>query len=342
MRVVRWIAAIALVALAVYTVYVGFEGSSQLLAVDDERGVKRYCFTPEMYAGWEYEAVNYDIALDATLPGDTDADGAWDDEDCGDLRGTAEDEITTADGIRVAAWYIPAANGVGPTAPTILLAHGNPANKSDMLRYAQYLHADYNVVIPDLRNSGRSSGQMSTTGVLEHQEIHALLDWLVATKHPEHIGALGDSGGAATILMAARSDDRIEAFVTDSAHAKLASAIGGTLAMASPPHPPYPGTWAIQVGYWIRTGHWATEADPIDSVAALGNRPYLILHGSADRNNLPEVSAELLHAEALAEGVPVTLAYCEGATHGKLTSTCADRYAGWVLPFFADAFATSG
>lgn len=341
MRVLRWVAAIVLGALAIYTVYVGYEGSSQLLAVDDERGVKRYCYTPEMYAGWEYEAVNYDVALDATLPDDTDGDGELDDEDCGDLRGTAGTEIVTPDGIRVAAWYIPAANGSGPTAPTILLAHGNPANKSDMLRYARFLHADFNLLIPDLRNSGRSSGQASTTGVLEHQEIHAVLDWLVATKGPEHIGALGDSGGAATILMAARTDDRIEAFVTDSAHARLASAISGTLALANPPHPPYPGTWAIQVGYWIRTGHWPAEADPIDSVAALGDRPYLILHGTADRNNLPEASAELLHDQAAAAGVPVTLAYCEGATHGRLTDACADTYADWVVPFFTEAFAAS-
>jgi pimeloyl-ACP methyl ester carboxylesterase len=340
MRLARWLVAIGLLALATYTGYVGYEGSSQLLAVDDERGVKRYCVTPAMFAGWEYEAVNYDIALDAGLPGDTDADGRWDDEDCGDMRDTAGDEVVTPDGIRVAAWYIPAGNG-GQEAPTILLVHGNPANKSDMLRYARFLHADFNLLVPDLRNSGRSSGQMSTTGVLEHEEIHAVLDWLVATKRPEHIGALGDSGGAATILMAARSDDRIEAFVTDSAHARLASAIGGTLALASPPHPPYPGTWAIQVAYWIRTGHWPAEADPIDSVAALGERPYLILHGSADRNNLPDVSAELLESEARARGVPVTLTYCDGASHGQLTATCAERYADWVVPFFAGAFATS-
>ena len=342
MRIIRWLVALIVVALVVYTGYVGFEGSAQLGAASASRGVKTYCFTPAM-EGWAYEAVNYDIADDERLRDELiGADGVLDEAtdlaDCGDLRGTAGDEIVTTDGIRVAAWYIPAGNGAGPEEPTILLVHGNPANKSDMLRYARFLHDEFNLLVPDLRNSGRSSGELSTTGVLEEREIHALLDWLVAEKGPAHIGALGDSGGAATILMAARTDDRLEALVTDSAHATIEEAIKANLGKASPPHPPYPGAWAILVGAWIRAGQDPSAADPIDSVPLLGDRPYLILHGSADTDNLPELSAEPLAEAARDAGVPVTLAYCEGATHGRLTDACAGEYAGWVVPFFESAF----
>lgn len=335
------VSSVALVlALMAYLGYLGYEGSARVAAVSAERGMKVYCFTPEMYAGWAYEAVNYDPALDATLPQDTDGDGDLEEEDCGDLRGTAGTEIVTDDGIRIAAWYIPAANGIGPHGPTILLVHGNPANKSDMLRYARHLHAEFNLLIPDLRNSGRSSGTVSTTGVLEHQEIHAVLDWLVAEKGPGHIGALGDSGGAATILMAARTDHRIEAYVTDSAHARQQEVVRHNMsAHQSPAHPPYPGIWAIETGFWLRTGHWLGEADPLDSVASLARTPYLILHGTHDTDNHPMDSAELLHAAALDAGVPARLQYCGGGTHGKLPEGCSGQYAEWVAPFFRAALA---
>lgn len=334
MRYLRIGIVLAIVALVGYTGYVGYVGSSRVLAVDVERGAATYCFTPATY-GWDYEAVNYDIALDATLPDDEDGDGDRYDDDCGDLRGTAGDEVVTPDGVRVAAWYIPAAN---PTGTTILLVHGNPANKSDMLRHAAFLHHDYNLLLPDLRNSGRSSGEMSTTGILEYQEVEAILDWLVATKRPDHIGALVESGGAAATLKAARDDRRIEAIVSDSVHARFPTVVGKELSNTAP-HPAYPGLWGIELAFLIRTGHVMSEADPIDSVVALGDRPYLILHGTADTANVPADSAELLLGAATDAGVPVQLQYCKGGRHGQLTADCADQYGGWVTNFFAAAFA---
>jgi pimeloyl-ACP methyl ester carboxylesterase len=346
MRLAGWLAAslgAAAVGLAAYLVYVGSEGSAQVLAISRQRGVKRYAFTPAIY-GWDYEAVNYDIADDERLRRtyrrpDGTLDEARDLADCEDLRGSAGAKIVTPDGIRVAAWYIPAANGMAPDGPTIVLVHGNPANKGDMLRYAIHLHDAFNLVLPDLRNSGRSSGIISTTGILEHQEIHVVIDWLVTSKRPRHIGALGDSGGAATALMAARSDERIEAVVTDSSHATQERAVAAGMRKQRPPHPAYPGTWAIMLGFWLRTGHRMSEADPIDSVRMLGTRPYLILHGQKDTDNLPELSAEPLRAAAERAGVPVTLRYCEGGTHGQLANECAREYPGWVIPFFERAFA---
>jgi dipeptidyl aminopeptidase/acylaminoacyl peptidase len=343
MRYLRIAIVLVIIALIGYTGYVGYEGSSQLLAVDEERGYKPYCFTPEMYAGWDYEAVNYDRAADEDLPW-VDAAGAREakdvedayDVDCGDLRGTAGDDIVTPDGIHVAAWYIPAAN---PTDTTILVVHGNPANKSDALRYAAFLHDDYNLLLPDLRNSSRSTGDLSTTGIHEYQEVEAILDWLVETKAPDHIGALGDSGGAAAILKAARNDQRVEAIVSDSVHARLATEVGAEMGNQSPPHPMYPGLWGIQLAFWIRSGHGVNEADPIISVASLGDRPYLIIHGTDDRANVPADSAELLLAAATDAGVPARLQYCEGGTHGQTTYDCADQYGGWVNDFFATAFA---
>ena len=42
--------------------------------------------------------------------------------------------MVTADGVRIAGWYVPAANGIGPTGPTVVLMHGFSGNKSGILR----------------------------------------------------------------------------------------------------------------------------------------------------------------------------------------------------------------
>ena len=65
----RWILVVVLVlALGAgigYTAYVGYEGSRQMVSVDELRS--RDCRTPDVLFGWEYEAINYDIADDAAL-----------------------------------------------------------------------------------------------------------------------------------------------------------------------------------------------------------------------------------------------------------------------------------
>ncbi|MEP6468795.1 MAG: hypothetical protein ABJC24_03405, partial [Chloroflexota bacterium] len=122
-----------------YTVYVGYEGSRQAVNVDEARD--RDCRTPDVLFGWEYEAINYDIADDATLKADNP-----DMADCASQGARADNEVVTTDGIRIGGWYVPAANGAGPTAPTVILLHGYSGNKSGALRYGAELHESFNLV----------------------------------------------------------------------------------------------------------------------------------------------------------------------------------------------------
>ena len=126
----RWmVVGVLLLAVAVgigYTAYVGYEGSRQMVSVDELRS--RDCQTPDVLFGWEYEAINYDIADDAALKAANP-----DMSDC-DSQGTkAGTEVVTPDGVHIAGWYVPAANGIGPTGPTVVLMHGFSGNKSGIL-----------------------------------------------------------------------------------------------------------------------------------------------------------------------------------------------------------------
>jgi pimeloyl-ACP methyl ester carboxylesterase len=310
-----------------YTAYVGFEGSRQAVMVDDARS--RDCRTPDLLMGWEYEAINYDIADDETLKA-ANPDMA----DCDSQGAEAGDEIVTGDGVRIAGWYVPAANGAGPQGPTVILVHGYTSNKSSILPYAAGLHESFNLVAFDQRNGGRSTGSATTYGVLEQNDLRAVIDWVEREKAPSWIGVLGNSMGAATAITEARTDDRVQALALDSMHARLAYQFERRLEKNG--HPAYPGTWAIFIGSWIRTGQDLGNADPIDAMPELGRRPMLVTHGTADDEDVPERTEQLV-ADAAAAGIPVELHWCEGAGHGRVDDVCPDEFGTWIRDFFSAA-----
>jgi pimeloyl-ACP methyl ester carboxylesterase len=171
-RIVRALLVVLLIALAGYTGYVGYEGSRQLV----QAPATGDCRTPDVQFGWTYEAINYDIADDAQLK----ARNA-DQTECTYQGTRAGDAVVTDDGIHIAGWYIPAGNGAAATAATVVLVHGFGANKSGILKYGEGLHQDFNLVAFDMRNTGRSTGDKTTAGVLEQKDLRAIIDWVERT-----------------------------------------------------------------------------------------------------------------------------------------------------------------
>ena len=323
-RIVSGILVVGLLAGVGYTAYVGYEGSRQAVSVDEHRS--RDCRTPAVQFGWEYEAINYNIADDAVLR------AANPDMTNCDSQGTkAGGDVVTPDGVRIAGWYVPAASGIGPTGPTVILMHGYGGNKSTVLGYGSGLHRDFNLVALDQRNEGRSTGEATTSGVLEQGDLRAIIDWLERTKGPEHIGVLANSLGAAGAITEARTDTRVEALVLDSMHTRLVYQFEQRLSHAG--HPSYPGTWAVFVGTWIRTGLDLGDADPAAALADLRGRPMLLTHGTADDEDLPH-RTESFAADAAAAGIPVELQWCEGAGHGHVNDVCSEDFAAWIDDFF--------
>ena len=332
-RVLGWLVTLALVAGIGYVVYVGYEGSRQAVSVDEAKS--RDCRTPDVILGVAYESINYDIADDEALKAANP-----DLTDCASQGTPAGEALISADGeTRLAGWYVPAGNGAGPQAPTIVLVHGYAANKSDILGYAAGLHDSFNLVAFDLRNGGRSGGTQTTYGVREQDDLRAIIDWVEREKGATWIGVLGNSMGAATAITEARTDDRVRALALDSMHTRLSYQFERRLERAG--HPSYPGTWAIFLGAFVRTGGLDLgDADPADAIADLAGRPVLLTHGSADDENLLERTEEF-RDDVAAASVPVELQVCEGAGHGLVDDTCPDEYATWVRDFFTRAVSGS-
>lgn len=327
------LALVALLAATGYTGYVGYEGSRQLV---EGGGSHRDCRTPDLLFGWSYEAINYDIADDELLKTRN-----ADQKKCTYTGTIAGDEVVTDDGIHIAGWYIPAGDGSGPTAPTVVLVHGFGASKTGILEYGEGLHASFNLVAFDLRNTHRSSGDQTTVGVLEQKDLRAIIDWLERTKHPVHIGVLGNSMGAATAVAEARHDPRVEALALDSMHTRMRYQVEQRLQHAG--HPAYPGTWAIFLAARIRTGVDLGSIDAEDAIPEIAHLPVLLSHGTADTEDLPD-RTQAFYDEARAAGVQIELHWCEGSGHnapGMPVWICRDAFAKWMLDFFSKALAAA-
>lgn len=337
----RWIAlaavALALVAFAGWAVFAGVLGSDDLMALGKDRPA-RACFTPDTRYGWRYEAINYDIADDLALPASNP-----DLDECVTQRAGAGDVVVASDGIRLAGWYIPAASDIGPTGPTLLIIPGHRETKSELLKYAPPFHDTFNLVLIDLRNVGRSDRvehgastvddrAATTMGYRETRDVKAMIDWLVATKHPSWIGAVGDSMGAATALAEAGDDPRIQALILDSMHGSVAT----TLAKAAEVDhyvPGYPAAWAVVAITSLRIGADLTSIDPEQTITRLGDRPVLLIHGGKDRVDVPATSAERVFALGQAAGVPIELHICPPGQHGAVIDACPTAWTIWAREF---------
>ncbi|HEY7463240.1 MAG TPA: alpha/beta hydrolase [Candidatus Limnocylindria bacterium] len=322
--VTRWLtlAVVAmLLALLAYLGYVGFVGSDQLA---NPPSPSRDCRTPAIELGWVYEAVNYNAASDvaiADLPDPTN---------CPDRSVVPGTELTASDGARLAAWYIPAGNGASPRGPTVVLAHGYGGNKSSMLGVAEILHQRYNLVLFDFRNHGQSTGTQTTQGLLEANDLRAVLGWLREAKGPDRVAVLGQSMGGASALNEAVGDRQVDALILDSLHATLSNAVQARLDRQHYPLS-LPGAWAILLGGLLRTGQDMSAVDPVSLIGRF-DRPVLIIAGGRDdaigANDPQDLLAAAQSGQAQAE-----LRVCPEANHGQPVERCRGDYADWVLGF---------
>jgi pimeloyl-ACP methyl ester carboxylesterase len=327
-RILIAVVVFGLLAVGGYVGYVAAIGPDSLLHPTPAAD----CRTPADRFGWEYEAINYDIADDAALRAANP-----DMTSCATQGAPAGAAVVAADGVPIGGWYIPAADGAGPAATTVVLVHGWGDNKSGLLKYATAFHDRFNVVAFDLRNGGRSGSRDTTFGLAEQADLEAIIDWLVREKAPANIAVMGNSMGGGTTLIAAAGDPRIEAVILDSTHARMSELLDRRMDVDQG-LPPVPTTWALTTSIRITAGYDLDQADPVRYVAALGDRPLLVIHGTADRNDVPAASADVIVAKAQGSGVDVELHMCQGGAHGELVEACPDEWAAWAVEFLDRAF----
>ena len=246
-------------------------------------------------------------------------------------RGRREDFlVTTSDGAELRGWKVRAEN---PNGSWVLLFHGVADNRVGVIGQSEVLlPAGYSVVMMDQRAHGESGGGMATYGWLERNDTRAIVDALVASEHPQHIFALGESMGAGIALQSAGVDPRVEAVVAEAPFASLREAsydyaglqeyplLGKTLFA--------PGAWMMVYRGGKLAGFPAAGVSPEKAVAAR-NFPVLLICDEAD-TTLPCRHARRIYAAASG---PKTLWEVPGAFHTAALGFAPDEFRRRVLDF---------
>src|SRR5438132_4879339 len=107
--------------------------------------------------------------------------------------------ISADDGVRLAAWLLPRAG-----APALVLLHGYPAEKADLLPIAAALSPRFTVLLLDQRYFGESGGPPTPIRFSERGALRRAID-LLRSRWLQEVGVFGFSpGGRAALLAAAQ------------------------------------------------------------------------------------------------------------------------------------------
>lgn len=123
----------------------------------------------------------------------------------------------TKDNILIRGWFI---KNKHPHAKTLILLHGYPADKSNILPSTIFLHHTYHLLYIDFRYLGESGGTFTTIGKNEILDLLAAIQYL-HTQNIHEVGIWGFSLGGAVALMTAPFAPEIKAIVSDSSYARL-------------------------------------------------------------------------------------------------------------------------
>jgi pimeloyl-ACP methyl ester carboxylesterase len=196
----------------------------------------------------------------------------------------AEALLTTADGVRIRAAYVPPD---ARDAELAVIGHGfsGALERHDIQRAAMLLARRMGVVSLSFRGHGQSEG-LSTVGDREVLDLQAAVDWARSLGF-RRVATLGFSMGGAVVLR----------------HAALYGGVESVVAVSSPARWYYRGTAPMRRLHWVvmkplgravgRLGlktridprEWSeVPVPPVDAVARLAAReiPLLVVHGDSD------------------------------------------------------------
>jgi dipeptidyl aminopeptidase/acylaminoacyl peptidase len=239
-----------------------------------------------------------------------------------DLNMAYEDiSFKTADGLTLRGWYIPC---VITTDKTLILLHGYPADKGNILPPLAFLHGDFNLLLFDFRYLGESAGSYSTVGAREVEDLLAAIRFLEG-RGITRVGVWGFSMGGAVALMTIEKAPGIRAVVSESSYANLADM---ALQLFRIPLLNYPMAGLVRIWAMLFLGIDLSHVAPAQRVRGT-KVPILLLHSSAD-DVIPFSQAESLR-QALAENPRAEFWFTERNLHGQLASDYQQRVREFFL-----------
>ncbi len=252
----------------------------------------------------------------------------------------------TSDGLTLRGWFIPAATEslepshqgemAGNTCATILVGHGYPFDKANILQHALFLHPSFHLLVFDFRYFGESDGAYTTAGLLETRDVQAAVEYVKSRSdvNPKQIGSLGFSMSASAFILTSPPD--VKAIVADSPYATLEGLIARQFFFL-PGFTKWPLVAMTKLYARLLLGVRVSDAAPVDVVRDL-NTPLLIIHGDAD-SQIPLEHSQAIYANA--DPDKTTLWIVPGADHGFAHGLEGPRYEVRVRQFFEQHLCTA-
>jgi uncharacterized protein len=218
----------------------------------------------------------------------------------------------------------------------VLVLHGISDSRGSEIGFAHlFLSRGYVVLTPDNRAQGESGGAFVTYGLLEADDVHRWISWLIGELHPNKIYGLGESLGGAVLIQSLAVEPRFNAIVAECSFSSLERLARDRVAERLP-LPREIGRWLAAPVVWaafvyarLRYGLDFRDASP-EAALAKSATPVLLIHGLNDTKTPPE------HSKILAASNPrtTTLWLVPGAAHTGAYGATPKEFERRVVDFY--------
>lgn len=214
--------------------------------------------------------------------------------------------FVTSDKIKIKAWLIESGKANG----TVIIGHGYPFDKGNILPVVDFLYPDYNLLLYDHRYFGESGGRITTVGIKEVRDVKAAVGFIHRRFGKEEpIALYGFSLSASAMLMA---DIKADAIVSDSAYANLENMIKQVYRIYGPFK--YPFVQFTNLFSIIFFGRHPKKISPALAIKD-SDVPIFVIHGEKDSQIPVENAYELKESNPDVEFWVV-----KGSDHGQAFS----------------------
>ncbi|MCK4521704.1 MAG: alpha/beta hydrolase [Nanoarchaeota archaeon] len=229
----------------------------------------------------------------------------------------------TSDKINIKAWLVSSEKANG----TVIIGHGYPFDKGNILPVVKFLYPDYNLLLYDHRYFGKSSGSISTVGIKEVEDVKAALDFVHKRFGKQPVALYGFSLSASAMLMA---KTKVNAIIADSAYADLENIIKDIYKTFGPFKFPFVKTTNL-----ISMIFFKVHPRMVSPALAIKDSdiPILVIHGEKD-SQIPVENAYLLKES----NSNIELWVAKESDHGEAYALYKNEYEERIKNFLKHSF----
>lgn len=231
----------------------------------------------------------------------------------------------SSDGEKLSGWYLAAHQ----KQITIVMTHGLFRSRYEMLaRGIDFYRQGYDVLLYDLRRHGKSSGEFSTIGWKERNDVIAATSFARQHAPQNRLVLMGVSMGAAATLMAAPDIPDVSAIIAESSYLSFPDVVRHHINLLGIPSFPLGDLIIWSIG--VRMNFFPGDADVAAAVKKI-SCPIFFIGAEKDRRMPTDTVLKPLFNAA--NNTQKELYVVPEAGHGHAYATASTEYRNRVIAF---------